>query len=95
MPSRPRFNPEPAPAAVPAAAATPPAKAAPAKPSSRDGKKAVLFYVPHDAWLQLRLLTGKRRQSLQDFYVDLTDRAFAEEGMQRIARAPATGEEAA
>jgi len=53
---------------------------------SREGKKAVTFYLPPAAWKQLKMLSVQRDRPVQDLMLDAVDLLFVQHGQHRLAR---------
>lgn len=74
-----------APAPEPAAVAAPPAARASARAPSREGRRAVTFYLPVDAWQQLKMLTIREDDaSVQSLMEEATNDLFSKRGANRF-----------
>jgi hypothetical protein len=65
-------------------------EAKPKRYPTREGKRGVTFYVPPTAWEQLRMISIRERQSVQELMLDALDMLFTNKGYPRVAREPAT-----
>jgi len=81
---RPRVEPSPQPIAGPPEALQPAAK--PTRTSVPNGAKSLTFYPSKDAWLQLRMLSGRLDRPAQDLLLDALDALFREHNLPPIAR---------
>src|SRR5919202_874717 len=64
-------------------------EAAPSKPARTSvppGAKSLTFYPSKDAWLQLRMLSGRLDRPAQDLLLDALDALFRDQGLPQIAR---------
>src|SRR3954447_8402222 len=72
-------------------------EAAPAKPARTSvppGAKSLTFYPSKDAWLQLRMLSGRLDRPAQDLLLDALDALFRDHGLPTISRGVPNGEAA-
>jgi hypothetical protein len=71
----------------------PPLPAAPkaARTSVPLGGKSLTFYPSKDAWLQLRMLSGRLDRPAQDLLLDALDALFRDHNLPPIARPPKEG----
>ena len=85
-------EPNPAPVSAPAEA---PSSAKPGRTSVPTGAKSLTFYPSKDAWLQLRMLSGRLDRPAQDLLLDALDALFRDHDLPQIARGVGTKGEAA
>lgn len=52
---------------------------------TREGKRAVTFYVPDAAYEQFQILCVKRRTSVNEMMREAMDKVFEEAGLPRLA----------
>lgn len=52
---------------------------------TREGKRAVTFYVPEAAYEQIQILCVKRRTSVNDIMREAMDKVFEEAGLPPLA----------
>jgi hypothetical protein len=81
---RPKVEASPQPVAAPSEASQPAAKQA--RTSVPAGAKSLTFYPSKDAWLQLRMLSGRLDRPAQDLLLDALDALFREHNLPPIAR---------
>src|SRR3954453_10483469 len=89
---RPKAEATPQPVAGPPEALQPAAK--PARTSVPNGAKSLTFYPSKDAWLQLRMLSGRLDRPAQDLLLDALNALFRDHGLPTISRGVPTGEAA-
>lgn len=90
---RSKMEASPQPTAGPQEASQPATK--PARTSVPVGAKSLTFYPSKDAWLQLRMLSGRLDRPAQDLLLDALDALFREHYLPPIARGVSEKDKAA